>query len=96
MRVEVRSTLIKLGMWVPVTLIPGEPATAELDANHIPTASQVARVIAEALGGPSADLIPPDEWRIGLALRYAEQMIASGSFTPDQADAIRQRIRRGV
>jgi hypothetical protein len=38
----------------------------------------------------------PDQWRIILALGYAEHLIAAGTFTPDQADAIRQRISRGV
>ena len=87
---------IRPGTWVPVTLSGGRPSTAELDTDHIPTVSQVARVMAEALGGPPVDLVPPDEWRIILALGYAEHVIASAAFTTDQAQAIRQRIKRGV
>jgi hypothetical protein len=52
--------------------------------------------MAEALGGPRVKTPPPDEWRISLALAYAERMIAQGVFAPGQADAIRQRIRLGV
>lgn len=88
--------VIRPGTWVPVTLEPGKPVTAKLDTDHIPTVSQVARVMAEALGGPAVDPVPPDEWRIILALGYAEHVIASAAFTPDQAQAIRQRIKRGV
>ena len=90
------SGVIRPGTWVPVTLLPGEPRTVELDTDHVPTVSQVARVIAESLGGPAVDPVPPDEWRIVLALGYAERLIASAAFTPDQAQAIRQRIKRGV
>lgn len=88
--------VIRPGTWVPVTLEPGKPATTKLDTDHIPTDSQVAHVMAEALGGPAVDPVPPDEWRVILALGYAEYVIASAAFTPDQAQAIRQRIRRGV
>jgi hypothetical protein len=88
--------VIRPGTWVPVTVVPGEPGTAQLDSDHIPSARNVADVIAEALGGPAADLLPPDQWRIGLALGYAEQVIAAGAVAPDQADVIRQRISRGV
>jgi len=69
---------------------------AQLDSDHIPTARAVADVIAEALGGLAAALAPPDQWRITLTLGYAEQMIATEIFTPGQAEAVRQRIRRGV
>jgi hypothetical protein len=88
--------VIRPGTWVPITPVPGEPDAAELDSDHIRTVRQVAGVVAEALGAPAADPIPPDQWRISLALGYAEQMIATGIFTPDQAEAIRQRINRGV
>ena len=88
--------VIRPGTWVPVTVVPGEPSTAQLDSDHIPTSRNVADVIAEALGGPAADFLPPDQWRIGLALGYAEQVIAAGAVAPDQADVIRQRISRGV
>ena len=90
------SGVVRPGTWVPVTLSAGRPRTAELDADHIPTVSQVAHVMAEALGGPAVEPVPPDEWRIILALGYAEHVIAPGAFTPDQAEAIRQRIKRGV
>jgi len=90
------SGVIRPGTWVPVTLVPGEPDTTQLDRDHVPSARAVADVIAEALGGPATVLTPPDPWRITLALGYAEQLIATGVFTQDQAEAIRQRIRRGV
>jgi hypothetical protein len=88
--------VIRPGTWVPVTLSGGRPSTAELDTDHIPAVSQVAHVMAEALGGPAVDPVPPDEWRITLALGYAEHVIAAAAFTTDQAQAIRQRIKRGV
>jgi hypothetical protein len=52
--------------------------------------------MTEALGGPAVKAVPPDEWRVALALAYAERIIAEGVFTPGQAEAIRQRIRLGV
>ena len=88
--------VIKPGTWVPVTVVPGEPSTAQLARDHIPTARNVADVIAEALGGPAADISPPDQCRIALALGYAEQIIAAGAITPSQAEVIRQRISRGI
>jgi hypothetical protein len=89
--------VIRPGTWVPVTVVPDDPDAAQLDGHHSPTARNVADVIAEALGGPAADLPPPlDQWRIGLALGYAEEVIAAGAITPSQAEVIRQRISRGV
>ncbi len=87
--------VIRPGMWVPVRLPPGKPDKAELDGVHVPRAREVAGVMAEALGGPAVKVVPPDEWRITLALAYAERIIADGVFTPGQAEAIRQRLRLG-
>lgn len=51
------SGVIRPGMWVPVTLSGGRPRTAEPDADHIPTVSQVARVMhtGPGTGHPAAD-----------------------------------------
>jgi hypothetical protein len=57
---------------------------------------KVGAVICEALGGPVVNPVPPDAWRIGLALQSAEEIIFGGDITPAQVDAIRSRIRAGV
>jgi len=88
--------VIRTGMWVPVTLPPGKPDRAELDGSHVPWAREVGAVIGEALGGPAVKVVPPDDWRVTLALAYAERIIADGALTPGQAEAIRHRIRLGV
>jgi hypothetical protein len=95
-RCTLEDGVIRLGMWVPVRVSPGDPDGAQLDGDRVPWARTVAAVMAEALGGATVKAVPPDEWRVALALGYAEQIIAGGVFTPSQAEAIRQRIRRGV
>lgn len=90
------SGVIGTGTWLPVTLPPGEPDSVQLDEHHVPDARVVAEVMAEALGGPAVAVVTPDQWRISLALAYAERIIADGAITSDQAEAIRQRIRLGV
>ncbi len=75
---------------------PGQPDEAELDFDHVPASEDIAAVIGEALGAPAVAPVPPDEWRVRLALEYAERLIAEGPFSPEQADAIRQRIKAGV
>jgi hypothetical protein len=91
-----RAGVLEVGCWVPVTLLSDDPDNAELEHHHVPTDDEVGAVICEALGGPAVSSVPPDEWRIGLALRFAGKIIAAGGITPVQADAIRTRIRAGV
>ncbi len=88
--------VIRVGGWIPVTVPPGQPNQAELDTDHVPSPETIAAVIGEALGGPPAPPAQPDDWRIKLALDYAERLIAEGPFSPEQSDTIRQRIKAGV
>lgn len=90
------SGAVQLGDWIPVTLDPDDPDAAELDVDHVPTDSEVAAVVAEVLGGPPAPVAAPDEWRVTLALRAAERIFAAGVLADGQAEAVRQRIRRGI
>jgi hypothetical protein len=87
--------VIGIGRWVPVKLPPDRPDGAELDTDHVPCDSDVAGVVAEVMGGPPVPAVAPDEWRVALALRYAEQIISAGGTAPEQADAIRARTRAG-
>ena len=88
--------VLGVGRWVPVKLPADEPDEAELDKEHVPYDSDVAEVVAEALGGDPVSPVSPDEWRIRLALQFAEQLISAGGLTAAQADAIRVRIKQGV
>ena len=88
--------VIRLGHWVPVLVPPGQPDEAELDEDHVPSPEAIAAAIGEAPGGPAVAPAAPDEWRVKLALDYAERLIAEGPFSPEQADAIRRRISAGV
>jgi hypothetical protein len=88
--------LIAVGQTIPVLVDPANPDGAELDEEHLPDASEVAAVIAEVLGGPAIPVAEPDQWRIELALAYAERVIAAGAINATQADAIRTRIRSGI
>ena len=84
------------GTRIPVTLANGDPAQAALAAEFVPADSEVAEVIGEALGGLKVAPRPPDDWRVRLALDYAERIIANAGLSESAADAIRQRIRLGV
>lgn len=88
--------VVRLGTWVPVLMPPGNPGGAKLDTSHVPHPTDVAAVIAEALGGPRVMRAAYDEWRVKLALDYAERLIAEGVFNTEQAEAIRNRIKEGV
>jgi hypothetical protein len=88
--------VIRLGAWVPVMVPPGNPDGTELDDNRVPDPRDIAAAIGEALGGPPANQYPIDEWRVKLALDYAERIIAEGVFNAEQAQAIRKRISEGI
>jgi len=89
--------VLRLGAWVPVLVTPGgDPDGAELDDDHVPDPRDIAAAIGEALGGPPANPYPYDEWRVKLALDYAERLIKEGVFDNEQAQAIRQRISAGI
>ncbi|HEY3905778.1 MAG TPA: hypothetical protein VGM14_17855 [Streptosporangiaceae bacterium] len=88
--------VLRLGAWVPVLVSPGDPDNAELDDSHVPDPREIAAAIGEALGGPPANPCPYDEWRVKLALDYAERLIKEGVFNAEQAEAIRQRIGAGI
>jgi hypothetical protein len=62
----------------------------------VPKPEEIAGAIAEVLGGPAVTAVEPDPWRVELGLRYAEELIAGGGVTSDQAEAIRARIRAGI
>ena len=62
----------------------------------MPDPRDIAAAIGEALGGPPANQYPIDEWRVKLALDYAERLIAEGVFNTEQAEAIRKRIKEGI
>jgi len=87
---------LRLGARVPVTLPGYDVAKAQLDDELMPADDDVAAAVREALGGPVTPPRAPNEWRVGLALQYAEQLIALGSLTDTQADAVRARLRAGV
>jgi len=86
--------VVGIGRWVPVTL--DKLGRAELDLARVPKPEEIAGAIAEVLGGPAVTAVEPDPWRVELGLRYAEELIAGGGVTSDQAEAIRARIRAGI
>jgi hypothetical protein len=89
--------VVGIGRWVPVTLNPDRlVGRAQLDLAHVPKPEEIAGAIVEVLGGPAVTAVEPDPWRVELGLRYAEELIAGGGVTSDQADAIRARIRAGI
>jgi hypothetical protein len=88
--------VLRVGAWVPVLMPPGNPDKVKLDHEHVPTPLEVAAAIGEALGGPPAKQVPVDEWRVNLALDYAQRIIADGVFKTEQAEAIRKRIKEGI
>ena len=59
--------VIGVGRWVPVKLSVDEPDDTELDEDHVPYDSDVAEVVAEALGEPAVSPGAPDKgesrWR---------------------------------
>jgi hypothetical protein len=88
--------VIDVGCWVPIKVPPDKPDKAVLDEDRVPEIDEVAAVMAEAVGGPAAAPVEPDEWRIALAARYADRVIDAGGISDADAEAIRARIRRGV
>jgi hypothetical protein len=79
--------VIRPGRWVPVRLSPDDPDGVELDLDHVPRDSEVAAVVAEALGGPVVEPAAPDDWRVLLASQYVDDLIAAGAFSAPQIEA---------
>lgn len=78
-------------------LDPAQPDGVIPDAALIPLLGEITGPIAEALGAaPVAKRVEPNEWRVGIALRYAEDFIAASGISASQADAISARLRLGV
>jgi len=88
--------LLRVGGSFPVKVSADDAKTAALDDDLIPDADDVVAVVREALGGPKVDPVAPNEWRVGIAMQFAEQLISVGGVSAAQADAIRDRIRAGV
>ena len=88
--------LLRVGAWFPIKVSPDDAKTAALDDALIPDADDVVAVVREALGGAKVDPVAPNEWRVGIAMQFAEQLISVGGVSAAQADAIRQRIGAGV
>jgi hypothetical protein len=91
-----RAGVIGIGRWLPVKLRPDQPDKTQLDVDRCPLDGEVAQVIAEVLGGPAVAPVERDEWRVALALQYAERVISNGGIAPADAEAIRARIASGV